>query len=73
VVWAIRHEMAIRLEDVLARRTRALLLGAEDSKKAAPRTAEIMAEQLGHDNHWVGRQLKEYTALADGYVISNKL
>jgi hypothetical protein len=32
-----------------------------------------MAEQLGHDNHWVGRQLKEYTALADGYVISNKL
>ena len=73
VVWAIRHEMAIRLEDVLARRTRALLLGAEDSKKAAPRTAEIMAEQLGHDNHWVGRQLKEYTALADGYLISNEL
>ena len=70
VVWAVRHEMAIHLEDVLARRTRALLLGAEDSKTAAPATAKIMAEQLGHDDRWIDEQLKEYTALADGYRIS---
>ena len=37
VVWAVRAEMARTVEDVLARRTRALLLGARASIEAAPR------------------------------------
>ncbi len=69
IVWAVRYEMAIHLEDVLARRTRSLLLGAEDSKSAAPVAARIMADELGHDDHWIKTQLKNYTELADGYRI----
>ena len=60
----------LRVDVLLARRTRALLLGAEDSKTAAPATAKIMAEQLGHDDRWIDEQLKGYMALADGYRIS---
>ena len=73
VVWAARHEMAIRLEDVLARRTRALLLSADGSKNVAHRTAEIMANQLDRDALWVKQQVAEYTDLADGYTVSDEL
>ena len=64
--------MAVRLEDILARRTRSLFLGAEDSKEAAPIVAKIMAEELGHDERWIHQQLKQYVTLADGYQIHNE-
>ncbi len=72
VVWALRYEMAVRLEDVLARRTRSLFLGAEASKEAAPLVAKIMAEELGQDDRWVRQQLNQYATLADGYRIQSK-
>ncbi|HEY0513985.1 MAG TPA: glycerol-3-phosphate dehydrogenase/oxidase, partial [Thermoanaerobaculia bacterium] len=43
VVWAARHEMARTVEDVLARRTRCLLLGARASAGIAPAVAALMA------------------------------
>ncbi len=61
VVWAAREEMARTVEDVLARRTRALLLDARASIEAAPRTAEILAAELGRDARWArgsGAQLR---------------
>jgi glycerol-3-phosphate dehydrogenase len=48
VVYAVRYEMAMTLEDVLARRTRAVLLEAAACLRAAPATADLMAEEL----HW---------------------
>ena len=48
-VWAVRSEMAITLEDVLSRRTRAHLQNARSTVEAAPRVAEIMAAELGWD------------------------
>ncbi|MGA2053390.1 MAG: glycerol-3-phosphate dehydrogenase/oxidase, partial [Opitutales bacterium] len=47
VVWAARREMARTVEDVLARRTRALLLGAKASVACAPKVAAILARELG--------------------------
>ena len=35
VIWAARHEAARKVEDVLARRTRALFLDARASQEAA--------------------------------------
>jgi glycerol-3-phosphate dehydrogenase len=69
VLWAARQEMARTVEDVLARRTRALLLDARASIEAAPIVAEIMAIELGPDEKWKERQIKEYTSLASGYLI----
>ena len=49
VVYAARYEMATCVEDVLSRRTRALLLDARSAAAAAGRTAELLAIELGWD------------------------
>ena len=49
VVWATRHEMARTVEDVLARRTRALFLNARAAEAMAPEVARLMAPELGWD------------------------
>lgn len=68
-VWAVRHEMARTVEDVLSRRTRALLLDARASQQAAPEVARIMAAELGRDEKWRQDQVTAYTRLADGYYL----
>ncbi|MEM1056155.1 MAG: glycerol-3-phosphate dehydrogenase/oxidase [Bacteroidota bacterium] len=71
VVWAARHEMARTVEDVLSRRTRELLLDARASITMAPRVAEILAAELGHDGDWVRQQVDDYEALAAGYLLAD--
>jgi glycerol-3-phosphate dehydrogenase len=68
VVWAARREMARTVEDVLARRTRALLLDARASVQAAPRVAELLARELGRDAAWRDAQVEAYVELARGYL-----
>jgi glycerol-3-phosphate dehydrogenase len=46
-VYAVRHEMALTLDDVLARRTRARVLARSASADAAPAVAELLAPELG--------------------------
>ena len=70
VIWAVRKEMARNLEDVLARRTRALFLDAKESLRIAPEAARIMATELGFKHHWVKTQLDRYKQLADRYLIN---
>src|ERR1700730_7620403 len=70
VVWAVRHEMARTIEDVLARRTRALLLGARASIEAASKVAELMARELGADEKWKSDSVTKFEAVAQGYVLS---
>lgn len=71
VIWHAREEMARTVEDVLARRTRALLLNAAASIEAAPRVARLLAQELGHDAAWEKAQVRAYTALARGYVFTD--
>jgi glycerol-3-phosphate dehydrogenase len=68
VVWHAREEMARTVEDVLARRTRSLLLNAKASIEAAPLVAQMLAEELGRDAAWQAHQVESYTTLAKGYV-----
>ncbi|MFO7168262.1 MAG: glycerol-3-phosphate dehydrogenase/oxidase [Chloroflexota bacterium] len=68
-VWAARYELARTVEDVLARRTRALLLDARASIEAAPAVAAALAEELGFDEAWQAEQVRSYTELAQGYVL----
>jgi glycerol-3-phosphate dehydrogenase len=69
VVFAVRHELARTLEDVLSRRTRALLLDARASIEIAPAVAALMASELKRDAAWVREQVAEYEALARGYLL----
>ena len=68
VVWAARHEMARTIEDVLARRTRALLLDAKASIEAATIVADLLAVELDRGPDWAERQIAEFSELASGYV-----
>lgn len=68
-VWAARSEMARTVEDVMARRTRALLLNARASIECAPEVARLMAEELGYDQAWQDEQVNTYTALAKEYLL----
>jgi glycerol-3-phosphate dehydrogenase len=69
VVWAVRHEMARTVDDVLSRRTRALFLNAKAAIAMAPAAAKLMAAELGQDLRWQNEQVTNFTAMAKGYVV----
>jgi glycerol-3-phosphate dehydrogenase len=68
VLWAARHEMARTVDDVLARRTRSLLLDARAAMEAAPRVAQLLGEELGRDASWREAQVASFQGLAEGYL-----
>ncbi len=68
VVWAVRQEMARQVEDVLARRLRALFLDARASIEAAPRVAALMAEELRWSEAWQSTQVEQFRFLARNYL-----
>ena len=68
VRYAARFELARSVEDVLARRCRALFVSASAAGEAAPAVARILAEELG----WTGQRAAESTEafrrVAEGFV-----
>lgn len=71
VVWAVQHEMARTVEDVLARRLRLLFLDAQAAMDAAPRVAQIMAGALHYPQEWVQQQVQSFRALASNYLVAD--
>lgn len=69
IVWGIEQEMALCLEDILARRTRCLFLNAQETIKIAPKVAEIMAQVLGKNKAWERQEIELYTQIANNYTI----
>lgn len=68
VLWAVREEMARTVEDVLARRTRALFLDARVSIEIAPIVAEMISKEVGHSKKWEKDQISQYNRLASNYL-----
>lgn len=68
VVHAARHEQALRVEDVLSRRTRALLLDARAAGECAQDVAELLARELGRGEEWVLQEVAAFGELVGGYV-----
>jgi glycerol-3-phosphate dehydrogenase len=69
VVWAVRHEMARTVEDVLCRRTRALFLNSQAAVQAAPKVASLMARELRYDAHWESGQLAVFEEVARHFTV----
>lgn len=69
VIWAVRAEMAVTLEDVLSRRTRALILDAQSAIEAAPFVASLMAKEMNRSAEWQEEQIKEFVQIAHQYII----
>jgi glycerol-3-phosphate dehydrogenase len=68
VVWAARYEMAQSVEDVLARRTRALFLDARAAIESAPAVADILARELNRTEAWKQNDLRNFQETAKGYL-----
>ncbi len=71
VVWAARHEMARTVEDVLARRTRALFLNARAALTMAPAVADLMARELGWSESSKADQIAAFREVAANYILHN--
>ena len=63
VRFAARHEYAITVEDMLARRCRLLFLDAQRAAELAPKVAEILQRETG-----LNPQLEEFLQLATSYL-----
>lgn len=69
VIWAVREEMAMKLEDVLSRRIRLLVLDAQAAIDIAPQIAKLMANELGKNDDWIEKQVADFQKLTQKYLI----
>ena len=69
VIWAVRNEMARTVEDVLARRTRALFLNARAAIKMAEKVAELIREELEWDSEMKVSQVDGFRELGAKYLL----
>ncbi|RMH33722.1 MAG: glycerol-3-phosphate dehydrogenase/oxidase [Acidobacteria bacterium] len=68
IVWAVRKEMALTLEDVLSRRTRSLFLDAKAAVEIAPKVARLMAKEMGKNDDWEKEQLEKFKQTAENFL-----
>ena len=69
IIWSIRNEMAMTLEDVMARRTRCLFLDARESLKIAPKVLEIMAKEMKKKVDWIKNESANFEKVAKNYIV----
>ena len=62
VVYAVTHEGALHVDDVLARRTRVSIEVWDRGVSAAPVVAKLMAQELGWDAEREAREVERYIA-----------
>jgi glycerol-3-phosphate dehydrogenase len=72
VARAVRSEMAVTLEEVMARRTRCLFLDAQAAMEAAEPVARAMAGMLGEGDEWVDEQVRVFAEVAENYVVKGQ-
>ncbi|MCH7398658.1 glycerol-3-phosphate dehydrogenase/oxidase [Belliella sp. DSM 107340] len=69
VVWAVKNEMAMKVEDILARRMRILFLDARAAIEMAPKVAEIMAQEFAKDEEWTNQEISDFEKTANKYIL----
>ncbi|CAN5171819.1 glycerol-3-phosphate dehydrogenase/oxidase [soil metagenome] len=69
ISYFVQEEMAMTVEDILARRTRLLFLDAQAAIDAAPSIANILAEIFDKDEQWVKQQVNDFIQLAANYKL----
>jgi glycerol-3-phosphate dehydrogenase len=59
-IFAVRHEMALSLDDVLSRRTRARIVDRRATLASARRVAELIAPELKWSQQEIDAQVREF-------------
>ena len=70
VVWGVREEMAMTVDDVLSRRLRATFLDARAAIDSAPKVASIMAQEMRKDAEWEKEQIDKFISIAKNYLLT---
>lgn len=68
LVFSVRNEMAMTVEDILARRSRLLFVDAQAAIESAPFVAHVMASLLNEDQQWEEEQVSSFLTVANGYL-----
>jgi glycerol-3-phosphate dehydrogenase len=68
VVFGARDELAVSIEDVLARRIGLQLYGWRDAIRAAPAVAELLARELGWPETAKQQAITGYLAKIQGLI-----
>lgn len=63
----IKTEFAEKVEDVLCRRTRCLLLNKQATLEILDDTLQLMASIKGYDDQWIAKEQTDFLALAEKY------
>jgi glycerol-3-phosphate dehydrogenase len=72
VVYAVTHEGALHLDDVLTRRTRISIETADRGLTAAPAVAFFMGARLGWDAATTDREINRYRERVEAELAANK-
>jgi glycerol-3-phosphate dehydrogenase len=72
LIFAIRHELAQTVEDLLARRTRLLFLDAGVAITLTNFVAGLLAQELGKDTVWEANQIATFNSLAEQHFLVNR-
>ena len=70
IIWSLKNEMAIKLEDILARRTRCLFLDAKETIKVAPKVLRIMKIFLKKNIDWEKKEFSNFIEISKNYIFS---
>ena len=68
VLYSIEYEMAITIEDILARRTSLLFLDTKASIEAAPIVADVFVKYLNKDHKWKINEIKKFENYSKMYL-----
>lgn len=68
---AVRSDQALTVEDVLARRHRALLLDARSAMALAPMVAAVIGAERGKDQGWVEREVQAFRREAAKFLVDS--
>ncbi|MCU0401204.1 MAG: glycerol-3-phosphate dehydrogenase/oxidase [Algoriphagus sp.] len=71
VVWSCQNEMAVKVEDVLSRRIRMLILDAKAALESAEKVAQLMASVLQKDQAWIESEVADFRKTAEKYLIKS--
>lgn len=67
VIWAVRHEMAQTVDDILSRRLRILFQDVNAALELAPKVASLMKTELIKDSSWEQGQITTFNKIANKY------
>ncbi len=68
IIWSVRNEMCMTVEDALSRRTRSLLLNAKASMEVAEKVARIIAQEKQLNENWIINQVNQFKLIAKNYL-----